>query len=657
MMSNEQFPLGSSDPVRGTSLVGWLKRVVVLGVLVLLVSGAAYAMGKFIKWRAKAKIESEIAALVADLGRTNTNKLPSNSASQFAIEATVNRKLPDGNFTDLSGRSGSLSEYRGSVLVVSITSADCPISKKLTPALVRLAEEFGNGRVRFLLVNPEKDAKPAVMENHARLLPGWRYVPDVEARLARTLSARTTTETFVIDEAQTLRYRGSVDDRFDIGVSRQTAGFNYLRDAIAAVLEHQSVGVQLTVAPGCLLGLSPVDGPPAPVTWHNQISRFAQYNCVECHRPGAAGPFSLETYERVIAKKTMIKHVLEEGIMPPWFADHAYGKWRNTRAVSDADRKMFSEWVSAGCPEGDATDAPVPVKWVSGWSIRQPDIVMEIEPRQIPAEGYLPWDKFPVTFNVTQDLWVAEAEIHPSAPEVVHHAMLYVEYPKDDPRREAQTRAESEESGGANGFWLSYFPGRKALILPPGRGKLIPRNGKIFLQMHYVPNGTATIDKTRIGLKLLPAPPEKAVVTSSVIKWDFRIPPNSTAEYTQSEVLDEDIRLLCLMPHMHYRGAGAQVFLKHPDGRWETLLNVPKFDPEWQFAYEFSEPMLITKGSRIAIRHEYDNTAKNRRNPDPTIEVRHGNRTSDDMMINFFDWEPVGDAPTLSSKTKRRPFR
>jgi hypothetical protein len=235
--------------------------------------------------------------------------------------------------------------------------------------------------------------------------------------------------------------------------------------------------------------------------------------------------------------------------------------------------------------------------------------------------------------------------------------MLYIEYPPDDPRRQHQTRAESEDSGGANGFWLSYFPGRSALVLPPGRGKLIPRHGRIYLQMHYVPNGTATVDKPRVGFKLLPEPPEKAVVTSSVIKWDFQIPPNSTAEFTHSEVFEEDVRLLCLMPHMHYRGAGAQVFLMHPDGRSETLLNVPKFDPEWQLSYEFREPLLVAKGTRIAIRHLYDNTTRNRRNPDASVLVRHGNAITNDMMINFFDWEPVHGTSVASSKLKRRPFR
>jgi hypothetical protein len=123
-----------------------------------------------------------------------------------------------------------------------------------------------------------------------------------------------------------------------------------------------------------------------------------------------------------------------------------------------------------------------------------------------------------------------------------------------------------------------------------------------------------------------------------------------------SAVFDEDIRLVALMPHMHYRGSAAQVFVKHPDGRFETLLHVPKYDFNWQVAYEFQEPQLVTRGSQIVIRHEYDNTPSNPHNPDPTKELRHGENTTDEMMINFFDWEPVSNEPPLADKY-RRPFR
>jgi thiol-disulfide isomerase/thioredoxin len=659
-MSVHQNPTNASHPIFAFRVGSRLKRAILPFAIVSLAVGISYSVYRVIRSLERQKEMAEIAALVSSemqsLAQSTNTESPPAQEGRRATDVTVNRMLADMSFEDLSGGRGSFKDYRGSVLVVSMTSVGCPISKKLVPALARLAQDFRDNGVKFLLVNTDQDASRSDLEAHAKLFPGWRYVPDADSHLARTLGARTTTETFVIDTAQTLRYRGAVDDRFDVGVNREATGPGPLQLAVAAVLHNEPFFPSVTDAPGCVLGLSSTDRSPSPVTWHNQISRLVRYNCVECHRPGEAAPFALETYAQVVSKKAMIEYVLDNRIMPPWFADYSHGNWRNVRSVSDADRQMFTQWVAAGCIEGDPADAPVPPKLATGWTIRQPDIVIDVEPQELPAEGRIPWRKFPVAFDVPEDLWVSEAEIRPSVPEVVHHAMLFIEYPKDDPRRSAQTRAEAQSSGGGDGFWLSYFPGRKAMSLPPGRAKLIPKNGRIFIQLHYTPNGTPLVDKTRIGLKLLPGPPEKVVVSSAVRKRDLLVPPNSLARLIYSEVLGEDIRLLALMPHMHYRGSAAQVFVKYPDGRFDTVLNVPKFDFDWQVSYEFVEPMLLTRGSTIVIRHEFDNTATNPNNPDATKELRHGNNVNDEMMINFFDWEPAGDDKPRSRK-KLRPFQ
>ena len=50
---------------------------------------------------------------------------------------------------------------------------------------------------------------------------------------------------------------------------------------------------------------------------------------------------------------------------------------------------------------------------------------------------------------------------------------------------------------------------------------------------------------------------------------------------------------------MHLRGRSFRVGVKYPDGRRETLLNVPNYDFNWQVQYEFEEPMPIPAGSTI----------------------------------------------------------
>lgn len=647
-------PLGSGSSTRGAYV--WLKRGIILVVVVGIVTVGPYAFGKLNRLRIRLVGDAEAREIVAHVANTPHAAPTPDEEILAAATATVNRIVPDVPFTDLSGNAGRLREYKGKVLVISVTSIGCPVSKKATPALARLAEQNPDGQVQFLMVNPDPGIARGDLEQHATQFPGWRYVYDGESKLAAALGARTTTETFVVDESQTLRYRGAVDNRFDVGSVRQALDFSdYLNDALMAVKSQKKHFPQITPAPGCVLKLETPVVAAAPVTWHNQIARFVQANCLECHRPGEAAPFALETYDQVRARKGMIASVLEDKIMPPWFAVPADGHWRNDRTISDADRQMVNAWIDAGCPEGDAADAPVAWKWQSGWAISTPDTVLEVPAQQVPAEGFVPWRKMPVDFEIKEDMWVSEAQIKPSVPEVVHHAMLFVEYAADDPRGAGQTRGEKGDNGGSEGYWLSYFPGRKCMILPTGRGKLLPKGGKVYIQLHYNPNGTAVEDKTVVGLKFLPAPPEKAVVSGGIVKGDFVIPPNSKTEFIYSREFSEDVRLVALMPHMHSRGAAAAVYLKNADGRIETLLNVPKYDFDWQVSYEFEEPLLVAKGSRIVIKHSYDNTADNPDNPDPSKEVHHGNATSDEMMINFFEWEPAGDA--VETGNPYRPFR
>lgn len=634
----------------------WIKRAVILIFVGALMLGGPFAFGKLNRLRIRLVGDAEAKEILAYVEKTPPAEATAEEIRLAADAATVNRLLPDLAFTDLQGRPGSLREYRGKILVASITSIGCPVSKKATPALVRLAEQNQDGRVQFLMINPDPGVSAADLEAHAAQFPGWRYVYDAESKLAGMLAARTTTETFIIDEAQTLRYRGAVDDRFDVGSVRQSDAFrNYLGDALLDAVQQKKHFPQVTPAPGCVLKLDSPAAAPAALTWHNQIARFVQANCLECHRPGEAAPFALETYDQVRARKGMIASVLEDKIMPPWFAVPADGHWRNDRSIAEADRLMVNTWIDAGCPEGDPAEAPAPWKWQSGWAIATPDTVLEVPAQQVPAEGFVPWRKMPVDFEIKEDMWVSEAQIKPSVPEVVHHAMLFVEYAEDDPRGAGQTRGEKGDNGGSEGYWLSYFPGRKCMILPSGRGKLLPKGGKVYIQIHYNPNGVVVEDKTVVGLKFLPAPPEKAVVSGGIVRGDFVIPPNSKTEFIFSREFSEDVRLVALMPHMHSRGAAAAVYLKNADGRIETLLNVPKYDFDWQVSYEFDEPLLVAKGSRIVIEHAYDNTADNPDNPDPAKEVRHGNATSDEMMINFFEWEPAGDV--VDAGNPYRPFR
>jgi Domain of unknown function (DUF3471) len=89
---------------------------------------------------------------------------------------------------------------------------------------------------------------------------------------------------------------------------------------------------------------------------------------------------------------------------------------------------------------------------------------------------------------------------------------------------------------------------------------------------------------------------------------------------------------------MHYRGAAMEYKVTYPDGREQALLYVPKYDFAWQTNYVLKQPLVIPRNSKLTVTAYFDNSAKNKYNPDPSKPVRHGEPTYDEMMMGFFDY-------------------
>jgi hypothetical protein len=97
---------------------------------------------------------------------------------------------------------------------------------------------------------------------------------------------------------------------------------------------------------------------------------------------------------------------------------------------------------------------------------------------------------------------------------------------------------------------------------------------------------------------------------------------------------------------MHLRGKSMEYKVFYPDGKSETLINVPNYDFAWQTNYILKEPKRLPKGSKLMVTGYFDNSAKNRFNPDPTKDVRYGEPTYDEMLLGFMD--SVAETPSVA---------
>ena len=148
-------------------------------------------------------------------------------------------------------------------------------------------------------------------------------------------------------------YHGRIDDQFTYGRQRPKVEQQYLAEAIERCSPASRWRSPKPRPIGCLIGRVLEPDETSEVTYSNQIVRIFQERCVECHRPGEIGPFSLTSYEEVVGWAEMIREVVSEQRMPPWHADPEHGKFANDARLSDEEKQLIYDWVDAGAPQGD----------------------------------------------------------------------------------------------------------------------------------------------------------------------------------------------------------------------------------------------------------------------------------------------------------------
>jgi mono/diheme cytochrome c family protein len=418
---------------------------------------------------------------------------------------------------------------------------------------------------------------------------------------------------------------------------------------------------------------------PAP-TFTKDVAPIIYNSCVTCHRPGEVAPMSLMTYQDVRPWAKSIRLKVANREMPPWGADPHYGTWKDDRSLTDAQIDTIVRWVDAGAPKGDDTDLPPAPTFAGGWTHGAPDVVIEMPVDfEIPAEGEVPVVDFFTRAPFTRDVYVKALDVRPGTPGVVHHAGLYVIDRLPDGAtlvngriigadgkpmsRNQVARANGGSSTEEIQKLLSFVPGRGYEEYQGDAGQLIKAGSYIDFYMHYTPSGTPQRDRTRLALYF--AKPGQAVghqiyhsfsaagPTSYMVEGKEYAPqrqrrddPNSVEggvnlpnipPYAENwkvvsvHTIREPITLYGLTPHLHLRGRSMKYTLTWPDGRDEVLLDVPKYDFNWQLYYELRTPKKIPAGSKVTVVTLFDNSPKNPYNPSPDKEVFWSEQSWDEM--------------------------
>ncbi len=514
--------------------------------------------------------------------------------------------------------------------VLCFTGVECPLAKLYAPRLVQLAAEFAEQNVRFIGLNSnQQDSAAEFAEFVTRNEIPFVCCKDLDNVIADRFEVTRTPEVIVLDHRLEVRYRGRVDDQYLPGISRAQPQRQDLRIALQELISGRAISVARTEPEGCLIGRVKTPVADAEVTYANQVSRILQANCVECHREGEIGPFVLNDYDEVVGWAEMIVETIEDGRMPPWHADPAYGTFLNERRISETEKQQLRQWVRDGAPFGDVSELPSQPEYVAGWRLpREPDVVIEMSQRafSIPAEGTVEYQYFVVDPGFEQDRWVTAAQVVPGNRAVVHHSIVFIRPP------------DGSQFRGVG--WLgAYVPGQQSLEPESHRARRIPAGSKLVFQQHYTPNGSPQTDITKIGLVFAEqSEVEEELITLLAMDQQFEIKPYE-AEHPVEAALDwfpNNGKLLSVSPHMHFRGKSFVARIKKADEE-QVLVNVPKYDFNWQHVYQFTQPISLADAKQINISVTFDNSEANPFNPAPEDWVRWGDQTSEEMAIGFFD--------------------
>jgi len=398
----------------------------------------------------------------------------------------------------------------------------------------------------------------------------------------------------------------------------------------------------LRLSAAALLLTASISATAAVPTFSKDVAPILFNRCAECHRSGEAAPMALTSYQEARPWAKAIKQAVLARKMPPWLADPHYGAFGNERRLSDSDIQTIAAWADGGAPEGNAKQTPAVPAFETGWNIGKPDVVIDIgRDYEVPASGTVAYQYFTVQSNFTEDKWVEAAEVRPDKRAIIHHILVFIQEPAG-PNPEQQ-----RSTGGIGNLLVGYAPGEQPSRFEPGTARLVKAGSKLLFQVHYTPNGKPATDRSLIGLKFAKEPPKFRSITASATNRQFLIPagdPNYEVKSTWTA--RQDVTLLGLMPHMHVRGKDFKYTIVYPDGREEVLLNVPKYDFNWQLQYELKSPIALPKGTRIDCVAHYDNSPNNKYNPDPAKDVKWGDQTWEEMMMGFFTYSiPAAPAP------------
>lgn len=387
-------------------------------------------------------------------------------------------------------------------------------------------------------------------------------------------------------------------------------------------------------------------------TWAEDIACIVYSHCTNCHNSNGVAPFALETYDDMVLYKDAILHeVVVEKLMPPWQAADPHGKFVGDYSLSDGQILAIKNWYDNGMEFGDPENLLDPPVFTQEFEIIDPDFIIDLPEFEVPPNnGTDQFRCFVIPTDFDTDVYISGIEYVPDNLTAVHHFLLFQDPGNTSTDLDAADPGPGYQCFGDIGtpvpeLLSGWAPGSPASISPDGMGLKLPKGANLVVQVHYPFYSVGERDASSIRLKIREDVDREIRFVpvlnhfTSMVNGPISIQPNETKTYYQEQVINGKITLLGVAPHAHLICTSLRTWAEAPDGTITELINLPRWDFEWQGEYVFQKPIIIEPGTVIKSEGTYDNTINNPNNPNvPPQHVFVGDETGDEMMVFFFNF-------------------
>ncbi len=166
----------------------------------------------------------------------------SSKSSAKPSKAEVGKPVPAFVLSGIDGKTYKLADYSDKLVVLEWWNQDCPVTRRYTPVMKRLAPAYAEQGVVWLAIDSTHYQTAAKDEEYHRQHEiMYPILMDSDGKVGRMYAAKTTPHMYVINKG-TLVYAGAIDDRGDR---------NYVGEALDAILAGREVPLAKTQSFGC----------------------------------------------------------------------------------------------------------------------------------------------------------------------------------------------------------------------------------------------------------------------------------------------------------------------------------------------------------------------------------------------------------------------